>query len=345
MRLAHALLAACAVSFTALSSPAEDAPPKADAAKPLRLALVKDKTYLYRLRETISVRQDVDGGPAGILPIQSRVEILWDAGVSLQRLEADGNVVVSLMPTRVRGEFSESPGRRELFDSDDPKTPVTSPLLGRGICVTLSPAGRVLDATGPAGKRMSAASASGDMRTRLIQFDPVIARPFAQQFFQELPGPPPRAGLTWDGTRSLAPHWLCVATTVVGHAYGDAVEKATVTKLAPEVVTATLRARGTKEVTRSAEPTDLVRVASDRPEDLGEQLEEWLVLGEVRIRRDSGLVESRTATSTIDTHEDAFRLRSDLLPQVPGLPKGDIVTPASDHTHEVALQLDLIDVR
>src|SRR5262245_46297896 len=149
MRLASVVLAACAAAFAASDSSAADAPPKVDAAKPLRLALAKDKTYLYRLRETITVRHEVDAALAELLPIETRAEVVWDAGVSLQSVEANGDTIVSLMPSRVRGSTTEIHAQPEPFDSEDLKAPVTSPLLGRAIRVRLSPAGRVLEASGP----------------------------------------------------------------------------------------------------------------------------------------------------------------------------------------------------
>src|SRR5262245_9683179 len=99
MRLAPFVIAACAMSFAAHSSPADDAPRPPETAKPVVLRPEAGKTYLYRLSESIVTRQDIDAG--GIVAADLRMEIVWEAGVSLQRVEEDGKVVVCLMPTRV----------------------------------------------------------------------------------------------------------------------------------------------------------------------------------------------------------------------------------------------------
>ena len=345
MRWAVAVVAACALSIAAADSSADEAAPQAGSSPPLRLRLATDKTYLYRLRESIVVRQSVEVGALGQLPIEQRSEIVWDAGVTLQRVDPSGDVVVSLMPTRVRGSLTQPAGKAEPFDSDDPKAPVSSPLLGRGILVTLSPAGRVRSATGPETKLKNVAAVEGGLRTRLLQFDATIAKPFAQQFFHELPDAAPRAALTWDQTRSLAPGWVGSASVVFGHVFGDAEERSTVKTIATDTVGADVRARGNRDARRSDKPADLGSVTPEDAADLGEQLEEWLVLGEVRVRRDTGLVESRTASTTLSTHANALRLPKEKLPAIPGLPPGDVVAPASDRTYEITLQLDLVDVR
>src|SRR5262245_19449382 len=133
MRLASVMLAACAAALAAADSSAADTPPKADAAKPLRLALEKGKTYVYRLSETITARRTIEFPDVGKETFEDeRIDIAWDAGISLQRVTESGDVIVSLMPLRVRGTVTDPSGKAEAFDSDDPEHPATSSLLGHG---------------------------------------------------------------------------------------------------------------------------------------------------------------------------------------------------------------------
>lgn len=339
MRLATVVLAACAVSFAAADSSADDAPGKPAGPKPLRLALEKDKTYLYRLSETVTKRHDVETGIDGVLSLEQRIDVVWDAGVSLQRVEENGNVVVSLMTDRVRGSSAEMSDKPKSFDSDDPKTPAKSPLLGRAIRVTLSPNGRVLEASAPS-LPVKEAVAVGRTDVTEVYLDPAFVKPFAQQFFHELPEPAPRAALVWDQTRALAPDWIAFESNVIGDAFADVSERSTITKVTADAVTATFRARGERELKPSAQPKDLSSISADF-----EQLKEWLVIGEIRIGRDSGLAELRTSTTTIGTHIDSVRVPGDKLPRPSGVPADDVVTPPVDLTREITTRLELVDVR
>src|SRR5262245_59223733 len=184
MRLAIAVLAACCVSLAVSDSSAGDTPPKADAGKMLRLALVPEKTYVYRLRETVVERQEIPNEVVAGLAFESRAEIEWDAGVSLQRVEPDGNVVVSLMPTRVRGSFTRPFGKARAFDSDDPNAPARGLFAGLAINVKLSPSGRLLSAEAPKPRMVPFSSSPGSPEFELPEFNEAVVRPFAQMFFQ-----------------------------------------------------------------------------------------------------------------------------------------------------------------
>lgn len=341
MRVAIAVLAAAAAALAASDSSADDAPPKAGGPKPLRISLASDKTYVYQLRESISDRQVVDAGAADTFTLDARAEVVWDAGVSLQRVQADGNVIVSLLVERVRGSCSAPHDAPLSFDSDDPKSPLQSDLVGHGIVVTLSPTGRVVDALGPRSVLREVQIAPGKLAPVRLGLDDTIVKPFVQQFFHELPDPAPRARIAWDQTRALAPSWIAMAPRLVGNAFGDAVEKTTVTKVATDVVAATFRARGERDA--SAPPKDRGRMTTS--ELLGERLDEWMVLGEISIRRDTGLVASRTSTTTLLEHWDSISVPRNRLPPIVGLPDGDLVTSPTDHHYEISSQLDLVDVR
>jgi hypothetical protein len=346
MRLASVVLIACVAGFAASDSSADDAPPKADATKPLRLALVPGKTYLYRLTESIAVRREIDHPAAGKLTSDDgRVDIVWDTGVSLQRLTESGDTIVSLMPTRVRGTVTDSPRRPDPFDSDDPKAPVTSPLLGRGLRVTLSSAARVKEVTCAATERVRAVADEPGVAE--IDFDPAMAKGFAQQFFHELPELAPDALTAWQQTRALAPEWIRGTSMVLGYTLGDADERSIVQKILPDVVVAGVRARGRRDIRRTKEPEDLdsVSLRQQHPGSLGEQLEEWLVLGEVRLRRDTGMVELRTATTTLGTHVNPIRVPKGAQSRLPGVPTEDAFSYPTDLTYETTLRVELVETR
>jgi hypothetical protein len=345
MRLALVVFAACAAALAASDSSAADAPPKAESSKPLRLRLEAGKTYLYRLRETVVIRMAVLVEGVEGIKLEERAEVEWDVGVSLQRVERGGDSIVSLMPTRVRGTITELGGGPEPIDSEDPKSPVTSPLLGRGVRVRLSPRGRVLEAAGPGVSPV--AGLPPDVQTALARLGGDFARPFTEQFFHELPEAAPRKDLAWQQSRALAPEWTLWdrGKDVRGRCLGDVNEQSVVQTLSPESVTATVRARGKSDAPRRVEPLDADKMKLADIGSLGDQLDEWLVAGEVRIRRDTGLILSRTATCTLETHQIPIRFSKNVRPPIlPGLepPAGEAVT---DRTHEITLQLDLVDVR
>ena len=345
MRLAPALLAACAAVSAASDSSAADTPPKADAGKPLRLALAQGKTYLYRLSETITARRTIDLPDVGKQTFEDeRIEIAWDAGITLQRVTESGDVIVSLMPARVRGSVTDRPARTEPFDSDDPKHPVTSSLLGCGLRVTLSPTARVKEVALPRGGPTHAADGSERVP---LDSDAAFAKAFAQQFLHELPDAAPSATTAWTQTRALAPEWLCDPSLVVGYTLGDAEERSVVQKLLPDSLVAVVRARGSRDVPHTDVPKNIddEDLRQLRPGRVGELLEQWLVLGEVRLQRETGLVALRTAATTLNTHVNPIRIPKGLQPQLPGAPAQDVVSHPTDLTHEITLRVELLEVR
>ena len=344
MRLAPALLAACAAVSAASDSSAADTPPKAEAGKPLRLALKAGRTYVYRLSEKIVIREPVTVTEMDGSPIESRADVVWDVGLTLQRAEAGGDSIVSLMPKRVRGTVTEFAGKPAPFDSEDPKSGVTSPVLERGIRVRLSPRGRVLEVTGPSPAPL--AGAGPDVRIALARLGGDFVRPFAEQFFHEVPKEAPKKDLAWEQSRALALEWDLWEreNQVVGRSLGDVTESSVVQALSADVVTASLRARGKRDAPRVDEPLDADRMTLADLTKLGDQLDEWLVLGEVRIRRDCGLVQSRTSTTTLSTHMNSMRVPGANVPPIPGL-AGDVTSAPSDRTHEISSRLELVEVR
>ncbi len=297
----------------------------------------------------MKIPEGVQFDPADIPPLETRTEVVWDVGVSLQRSEPAGDSIVSLMPTRVRGTTKQLTGKVETFDSDDPKDPVTSTLLLRGIRVRLSPRGRVLEAARP--EPSPADQLGPDVRVALLRLGNDMSRPFAEQFFHELPEPAPRKSLAWEQSRALAPEWTFWErkSGLTGSWLGDATEKSVVATVAPDAVTATLRANGKNPRPAKPEPLDVTKLTPADLSDLGEQLDEWLVLGEVRIRRDTGLVASRTASYTLHSHWNVVKFESDKARPAPGGAPGhapeDGKPAVSERTHEITLQLDLVDVR
>jgi hypothetical protein len=302
MRLASVVLIACVAGFAAPDSSADDAPTKADAPKLLRLALERGKTYLYRLQTTTTWRVSA-GSPLGLSSLTT--ELTWDAGVTLQRVQPNGDIVVSLMTERVRGRMPRAaavagaitgliPDERGAFrpvmvalDSDNAKSKLSCTMLGRGIRVRVSPTGRVLEATGPealAPEPVAAGAAPGDALALMARGDARGFSVFAQQFFQELPVGRWGVGTSFEARRALAPRWLLIKDMLVCRPSDDAVEKTIVTKLAPGVVTASVRARG-----GGAPPVG----------DDGPPAAEWLVLGEVQVRCDTGLAQTRNAMYSI----------------------------------------------
>jgi hypothetical protein len=345
MRLASVVLAACVAGFAASDSSADDAAPKAEAAKPLRLRLKTGKTYLYRLHETLVIRPVLRTERLDGTAVEERADVIWDAGVSLQRTETGGDSIVSLTPTRVRGTITDVMGKPETFDTEDPKSRVTSPLLGRELRVRLSPRGRVLAVADPGA--VSPAVGGPELRVGLERQGAEFARPFAEQFFHEVSKHAPEEDGEWEQSRALPPEWVLWdrEKEVRGRCLGDVTEKSVVQSVSAEAITATVRARGKSEVPRRDEPVALDAMRLADLVKLGDQLDEWLVLGEVRIRRDSGLVVSRTATYTIKTHRNPVRVSKQVGQMGLGVvAEPEEVTPI-EHTHEIKLQLDLLDVR
>lgn len=337
--LAFAAMAACPET-SADEAPKADAP-KPEPPKPLRVRPLAGKTYLYRFSESVTDRLKPGAPQAPQVDLVSRSEVVWEVGLSLQSVEANGDVVVSLLPARVSGRIEDVDRKPVTFDSDSPDSPVTSRLLGRGIRVRLSAAGRLSEDAGAG----APAELPAGLRSILDRHDPAPAHLFSPMIVQELPDEAPRAGGKWDTKRALPPKWTLHAGELSCTSFADVEERAAIEAVRLETISAGLVARGKRTIRRTNDPLDLGKGTFGDLEAFGEQLEEWFVTGEVRVRRDTGLVELRTTSATLATHFNPVRVKKPAgLPAAGG--DGDaLVAPATDHSYEITTRLELVGVR
>ncbi len=297
LRAAAALVVAC----SALTGAAQDAPPggaeKAPAA-PAKLLLrpAADATYFYRFTEKVHATSEVASRTKESTTDQ-KSEATWDVELRMVETRGDGNLVLEVKPTALRGWYESETVKRSEF-SHDRAGSGSAAIVGVAVQVTVTPTGRIVSVADTAPVDAGAAERHGA---------DVCRRTAVERFLQEVPGVVPRAGVSWESERLAAPDMVGSGV----HMIGLLAEKATVRRVAPDLVTASIAGKGGQKV-KKHKPTDPLP-DDPRKWPKGEQIESWTVTGELSIRPDTGLPQSRTTKVTVKQHNDMRALRGNPL--------------------------------
>lgn len=356
MRVAIAVLAASLAALGASdTSSADDAPVKPDSPKPLRISLAAGKTYVYRFRQTTTHRMTEGRGADGRKQTEGVTEVIWDAGLSLVRKEPNDDIVVALLPERVRGSVQRPGGKAVAFDSESEPTLLT----GWVARAELSPQGRVvaaewvsavLEPDGPivfAPTPPAAAPVVLSAPARSVAWG---AASFIRLFVHEVGSDRPRIGGSWTARSEMPPEWRIESGTLSCDAFLADDASATFLSVKQDAV-AKFSLSGTCDVTRIDKTIDLTAgLSKDTIEDLpfgslSEQVASWSETGELRLRGDAGLTSLRASEGRIVTHANAVRLPKGFVINFPAPGPWGLPGVPTDHVYEFTTRVELVDVR
>ncbi len=325
---------------------ADDA--KDAAAQPERLAIRLEprKTYFFRLTESARLRvpsnrlriEHLALGVGDAAVVEVGCEVTWEAGVQLIEALPDGGATVWLLPARVSGRSHAGAAQIEdgaerlpgpAFDSDDGGPLSQSPFVGRALKVRLAPDASVVEATAA-----PLAPAAAGAPPRVDAVTPSSALAFAQRFFQSLPAEPPRAKTSWDTTRQIAPELGPPLDRRID--LGEAVEVATIEKVAPLAVHARIRL-----MQPSVPPAAPTTPTAEPGSEWRTSVLERELTGLVTISRATGLVESRETSVHVKARRGEVKLPGGTIQAGPGgmtakLPES---APAQDEVYEIETRL------